>query len=221
MNQHPIDLLPLAIRDRSQAGVRTGRYVAAAVVSILLLLMATLHARLGLQSARAELVAKRVQADAVLATEGKAVELRHSIEEIETYVDRYREIAVPVPVSHILATAINSMPASMSLDRIDVDAAARTAVRSARTAVLGSDAAAPRVLVVEIAGFAPNDAVIAEYDARLTKTGFCRQVSLDFSRTRSVRGHQAREFRLSFRIDLDAVYEIETPDAAKESDSDA
>ncbi|MHC4128286.1 MAG: hypothetical protein ACYSUA_08985, partial [Planctomycetota bacterium] len=43
--------------------------------------------------------------------------------------------------------------------------------------------------------------------------GLFSQVSLDFSRTRTVRQRNAREFRISFRADLDVRYEVEDLDA--------
>jgi hypothetical protein len=62
--------------------------------------------------------------------------------------------------------------------------------------------------VAEISGFAPMDEDIAEYVGRLSDTGFAREVSLDFSRGRYVRDRPAREFRLSFRMDLEATYDV-------------
>ena len=47
---------------------------------------------------------------------------------------------------------------------------------------------------------------IAEFVSNLEGVDPFSDVSLDFSRTRSVRGFTAREFRLSFRIDLEVKY---------------
>ncbi|MDY7108377.1 MAG: PilN domain-containing protein [Planctomycetota bacterium] len=214
MKQHSIDLLPDSIRARSQAGVRTGRYITSAVVSIILVVVATTHVCLQLDRARGERASAREQADLVLAAEEKASELEGMIEEVEGFIERYRRIAPPLEINRLLATAINAMPEGLTLDRVDLDAGARRITRSPRDkGPVDPDAAPPRVLTAEIAGFAPDDRAIAEFVSRLEGTEPFRQVSLDFSRTRDVRGRTAREFRLSFRINFEADYEPARADA--------
>jgi hypothetical protein len=66
----------------------------------------------------------------------------------------------------------------------------------------------PRVLTGEISGFAANDQHIAELVSALESTAPFQNVSLDFSRSRRVNDRDAREFRLSFRIDLDDTYQV-------------
>ena len=68
--------------------------------------------------------------------------------------------------------------------------------------------AVPRVLTGELSGFAATDQDVAQLVANLEHVGVFEQVSLDFSRTRSVRGHNAREFRISLRSDLDVRYDL-------------
>jgi len=208
LRQHPIDLLPESVRARGQARVRAGRYVTAAAVSIVLVILATTHSRLELEHAREALVAAREQADLVLNAEAKAAELGDMIRQVRRHIDQYECIALPLDPSAVLATVINRMPEGMTLDRIDLDAGARRAARTPRSrGAVNDDQTPPRVLIAEISGFAPNDRHIAEFVGRLDETPPLRAVSLDFSRTRVLRGHSAREFRLSFRIDLDATYE--------------
>jgi len=209
MKQHSIDLLPDSIRARSQAGLRTGRYIAATVVSVIVVIAATTHVCLALDRARGEFEAARERANLVLAAEEKANELRGRIGEVEDSIQRYKRIAAPLDISAILATTINELPEGVTLDRIDMDAGVRRVVRSPRDkGTVDSEAAPPRVLSAELSGFAPDDRAIAEFVAHLEQTPPFREVSLDFSRTRDVRGLTAREFRLSLRIDLEAAYEV-------------
>jgi hypothetical protein len=209
MSQHPIDLLPDAIRARTQAGLRTGRYITAIVLAVILLALATTHTRLGLQRARLEFAAAREQADLVLSTEAKAAELSRTIEDLEGYMRRYERIALPLDVSAVLATLINQLPEGMTLDRIDLDAGARRVTRTPRGKSERNKEETPsRILTAEISGFAPDDAAIAEFVTGLEQIEPFGDISLDFSRTRAVRGIMAREFRLSFRIELDVPYEI-------------
>jgi hypothetical protein len=219
MSQHPIDLLPEAIRLRSQAGLRTGRYITAAVAAVAILVLATTHTRLGLNRARADFAAAREQADLVLSTEAKAAELSTTIADLEGYTRRYDRIALPLEVSAVLATLINRLPDGMTLDRIDLDAGARRVARSPRSkGEKNPELAPPRVLTAEISGFAPDDGAIAEFVAALEQIEPFGGISVDFSRTRAVRGLMAREFRLSFRIELDVPYQIVAASTAAAGD---
>jgi len=208
MNQHSIDLLPEALRNRSQAGVRTGRYVGAVVLSAVVLVVLATHSRLELERSRGALNLSREQADLVLATEARARELHEMIAELNERVQRYERIAYPFEVTRVLATVINDLPEGMTLDRIDMDAGARRAVRSARSRDKEVNDTPPRILTIELSGFAPDDDAIARFVSRLEGQTAYRRVSLDFSRTRAVRGILAREFRLSFSLDLDVPYDV-------------
>ena len=208
MSQHPVDLLPEVLRNRSQAGVRMGRYVAAAILSAVVLVVLATHSRLELERSRKALTNAREQADLVLATEARATDLHRMIAELNDCVDRYERIALPFEVTRVLATVINDLPEGMTLDRIDMDAGVRRAVRSARSRDDGLDENAPRILNVELSGFAPDDDAIARFVSKLESRTAYRKVSLDFSRTRGVRGVLAREFRLSFSMPLDVHYDV-------------
>jgi len=109
----------------------------------------------------------------------------------------------------VMATVINNLPESLTLDQFNIDAGARSNGHLPRAKGLETkDETPPRILSAEISGFAATDQEIAELVGRLDGTSPFRDVNLDFSRTRSVNGHDAREFRLSFKIDLDARYEV-------------
>lgn len=215
MKQHQIDLLPDSIRLRCQAGVRTGQTVSAFVAVIVLLVVMLTYGRLELDQAETELVATRTQADLVLEMERRASSLQQSHEQAAEYVELYRKVAPPLEVSDVVATIINELPASVALDRIEIDAGARRRVRTARSrGSAEEDEARPRILNCEIAGFARSDEQVAEIVDRLSDRPPFQRVSLDFSRTRLVREQAAREFRLSCRVDLEAAYEIERRETA-------
>jgi hypothetical protein len=209
MTQRPIDLLPDAIRARSQAGVVAGRYVAALLIGVVLLGLTATHSRLMLDLARDRLRVAEEQADIVLAAEAKAAHLRRSLNETRDYIRRYEQIALPLEISRVVATVINELPASATIDRIDLQAGARQRTRTTRgRGSVRSDDPLPRVLKAELSGFAATDQDVAEIVSNLEGIGLFEQVSLDFSRTRSVRERNAREFRISFRADLDVRYEV-------------
>ena len=67
---------------------------------------------------------------------------------------------------------------------------------------------APRSLTGELSGFALTDREVAELVNNLMDIGLFRQVSLDFSRSRTIRGKKARGFRISFSTDLNAKFDV-------------
>ncbi|MHC4220090.1 MAG: PilN domain-containing protein [Planctomycetota bacterium] len=210
MTQGQIDLLPDAIRARSQAGIVAGRYVAAMLIAVVLLGLTATHSRLMLDLARDRLRVAEGQADIVLAAEAKAAQLRRSLDETRNYIHRYERIALPIEISRVIATIINELPASATLDRIDLHAGVRQRNRNARgRGGPRSDDSLPRTLTGELSGFAATDQDVAGVVANLEGLGLFDQVSLDFSRTRTVRERTARDFRISFRADLDVRYEVE------------
>lgn len=209
MTQHAIDLLPDAIRARSQAGIVAGRYVVSLLVAVVLLGLAATHSRLMLDLARQRLRVAEEQADIVLSAEAKATQLRQTLDATSEYIRRYELIATPVEMSRVLATLANLLPESASLDRIDLKAGTHQAGRSSRGRGTRKDEGpVPRSLTGELSGFALTDLEVAELVGRIEEIGLFDQVSLDFSRSRSVRGLQARGFRISFRTDLDVKFEV-------------
>lgn len=217
MKQHQIDLLPDSIRQRLQAGVRTSQTVAAYGSVIALLLIVITYGRYTVNRAEREVEQTRQQANFVLELDARSKELRTSFDEANAYMEMYHKVAPPLNVSAIAATIINELPESVALDRIDISAGSRQPLRTARSRGREEKVeAAPRVLTCEIAGFAHSDEQVAQIVDRLSAQPPFEKVSLDFSRTRLVRDHSAREFRLSCRIDLDALYQV----VSRESQND-
>jgi hypothetical protein len=131
------------------------------------------------------------------------------------FIRDYELIAMPMEVSRVVATLVNLLPESATLDRIDIRAGSPKAGRSARGHGRKGDGPAPRSLTGELSGFALTDLQVAELVARIEDIGFFDKVSLDFSRSRTVRGVKARGFRISVHADLDARFEVtDMPEAA-------
>ncbi len=206
--QHAIDLLPDAIRARSQAGIVAGRYIVSLIIAVVLLGLAATHSRLMLDLARQRLRVAEEQADIVLSAEATATHLRETLDATNEYIRRYELIAMPVEISRVVATLVNLLPESATLDRIDIKAGTPNAGRSARGRARKGAGPARRSLTGELSGFALSDLQVAELVARIEDIGFFDQVSLDFSRSRTVRGLKARGFRISVRADLDVKFEV-------------
>ena len=206
--QHPVDLLPSSIRARSLAGLRTGRYIAACVLGLIIVIAVATASRVRLDRVQHRLEAVRDQANMVMAADEQAAGLRADLGKIHEFIDRYGQIALPLETSRVLATAIRELPASVTLDRIEINAGARRSARSARSRGRDGEEAPPRILTGTLSGFAVSDGEIAALVARLRDIPPFSEVSLDFTRTRVVRGRAAREFGLSFRIDLELAYDV-------------
>lgn len=217
MSQKPIDLLPESIRASCLAGIRTGRTIAVVGVAIAIVVIAATHTRFKLDRARDGLQVAEAHADQVLAAEAQARELNAQLADVRELIGTHDAIILPIELSAVLATLVNQLPPSVGLDRLDLDAQSRTRGRGAGTARnrsaapnsnASTDTPPPRILVGEMTGFAASDDDIAELVSRMETMQPFSAVSLDFSRTRAVRGHAAREFRISFKIDLDARYVV-------------
>ncbi len=209
MSQHSIDLLPDQIRARSQSRIMTGRYISAVVAVVALLAIAATHSRVRLAHARQQLDKVQQRAELAIALETEASSLRAELRQQQQFTQRYEHIALPLEMSQVLATVVNVLPVNVTLDHLDLVVEARRSVRSARSRGTGdAKGPLPRVLSGELRGFAATDADIAEIVTRLESRSLFEHVSLDFSRTRSVRERIAREFRVSFRINLDRSYRV-------------
>lgn len=207
--QHSIDLMPADIRARSQAGLRMGQFTVFAVISLTLTIVVATHSKIALSTAQDRLFETAGQAEQVFATEARAAELKHELDAIQSFTRMYERLAFPLEIGDVLATVVHMLPESVTLDQIDLDAGARVLGRTARSrSALKENEEPPRVLTGEISGFAANDQEIAELVTTLEATAPFQHVSLDFSRGRRVNEHDAREFRLSFRINLDDAYRV-------------
>jgi hypothetical protein len=220
MKQHPIDLLPESVRARSRAGQRTSRFIIAAAIAIGLLTIAATHSSFVLISAQDELFAASTRAEPVFTTEARASELKALLTRTNEFINLYDRLALPITVSSVIATVVNNLPDSVTLDQFDLDAGGRAPGRTSRGK--GTDTRSEpvrRVLTAEVSGFAATDQQIAELVGRLDATPPFREVNLDFSRTRDINGRDAREFRLSFKIDLDVGYDVSFSDHASGTSS--
>ncbi len=214
MKQRPIDLLPQGIRARTQAGVVAGRYAVAILVGVVLTGLMATHSRLVRDLARQRLHTAQQQADLALSAEARAEQLRLHLEETRKFIDSYDVIALPLDHSRIVATIVNALPRSATLERITLDVSARRAAAPPRLKGAKSEAAPGRVLIGEVSGFAASDDDVVAIAKALQAAKLFEQVNLDYSRTRLVREHVAREFRISLRADLHVRYEVAGPAAA-------
>jgi Tfp pilus assembly protein PilN len=206
MTQHPINLLPEFVRIRCQQGVRTGRAIAAVVAAVAIIVIATTHTRFDLDRAEVLLKQAKDQADIALGLDRRAAELTQRLDEVNETIELQRALRYPFDLTRFLATLINDLPASTTIERLDLEAEPRRTARA--QAARSDDGPTVRLSVGELNGFAATDDDIAELVAVMQSRGIFESVTWEFSRSRAVRERPAREFRISFRIDLDRAVEV-------------
>ncbi len=220
MRQHAINLLPTSVQARTAKGAAISRWITLVLCGGVALGALLTWSRFRLAEARDRYDAARVQADIVLQAEKKQEELEQTLRDIDKRVERYALLSHPIELSRVTATIINLMPPSAVLDRIDIQAGARRAVKTARKPTPNAKAdqpRPPRVVTGEMTGFAASDTDIIDFVAKLAEQAPLSDVSLDQTRHRVVRDQNAREFRISFKIDLESEYVVALPEEADDA----
>jgi hypothetical protein len=146
-----------------------------------------------MNSAVEHLVVTQSRANSALELEVDATSLELKKARLESFIDRYNNEKITFAMGDIVSTITNMLPESMTLEDISLDI------------VQTEDG---RGISGRLAGFAATDEMIASLVSTLqTQTPF-GAVSMDYSKSRTVRGMRAREFRVSFLIDLESQWEV-------------
>lgn len=202
MNDGRLDLLPIDVRARIARG-RIARRLLALAVAVTGLAAATAatsvwvdrHAQRLLQSVRTE-------AETVLAIESEIRQLELQRKVSRDLLEQQRALAVTVPASGLIGAVSGALPQGAVLEKIELDflniqGEARKGRRAARVDK------EPRELKGEIAGIAASDGDVGSIVDALVKVAPISNVSLESSRSREFRGASVREFRITFRVDLE------------------
>ena len=182
-----MNLLPEHYIERSKNRVRSSRVAIMIIVTLASVVAVATHSRISVNSATEKLIVAQARANGVIEIEVDATTLELKKEKLKTFVDKYQEIQLPFAVGDIIATITNALPENITVEELSFD-------------VLESDG--KRMITGHIAGFGSSDESIASVVSEFqTKPPF-ENVSMDFSRSRTIRGVRARGFRMSFSIDL-------------------
>jgi len=146
-----------------------------------------------MNSAVEHLVVAQSRANSALALEVDATSLELRKARLEAFIERYNNEKVVFSMGDIVATLTNMLPASMTLEDISLDI------------VQTEDG---KGISGRIGGFAATDETIASLVSVLQDQEPFSSVSMDFSKSKIVRGVRARSFRVSFLIDLESDWEI-------------
>lgn len=210
MKQHMIDLLPDAIRTRSEAGMVIGRYITVGVIVVIALVALSTHAHFALERAEKAYEAAEAKSLLVLAVEAEAKRLHEQQARLDNTLEQYAKIAPPLKMTDLQTLIVNQLPESATLERLDVDIVQETSTFDPRIkeTAKNKEKTTTRIARAELTGFALTDADVSELVNRLEAIDALTSVSVNFSKSRTVRELSAREFRVSFRIALDKKFEI-------------
>ena len=211
MSLQRIDLMPAVIRDRAEAGQRLRRTVGFCLsVAVLAGGLTTWSSIRADQSGR-ELVRLEALARQSLELESQAIACAKAAREIEAAVADYRDVALPMPVSSLLAGIVEALPSGSTLESVSMeyDDGKR----------LGRDDSERRQLRGAIEGYAASDEDVATVAKRMAGQPAFEDVRLEASRSRMVRGRAARGFSILFTIDLDRTFTVRRPEEAQHDDA--
>ncbi len=202
MNAPKIDLMPVSIRQRTRAGARTRRVIAACTCIALIAGGAATWASLRLDSITARHAQAQALAGRALELEQQSIRCHATAKTIESAVDEYHQVGFPVSVSSLVAGLAQTLPDGATLEQLTLSLEGDGP----------HDEGAPRTLRGGLAGFAASDEDVALLARRLAGKAPFATVRLEYSRSRAVHGRQARGFAVSFEVDLDRQYVVVGPE---------
>jgi len=206
--QHMIDLLPEAIRTRSEAGMVIGRYITVGAVVVVALVILSTHAHFQNERAETALEVAEAKSRQVLAVEAQAARLHERQNRLNALIAQYEKVAPPLLMSDVQSLVVSQLPPSIALERIHLDVVQEAQTFDPRIKDTKNQTQSKRVLRAELTGFARTDADVSELVNRLESLSPLTSVSIDYSKSRELRAQPAREFCLSLRIDLDRKFII-------------
>ena len=190
-----MNLLPEQYIQRSKNRVRSSRVAIIVIVALASVVAVATHSRIAVNSATEKLVVAQARANGALEVEADATTLELKKEKLKTFVDKYQETELPFAVGDIISTITNALPINVTVEELSFD-------------VFESED--EKLITGHIAGFGSSDESIASVVSNFqTKPPF-ENVTMDFSRSRTIRGVRARGFRMCFSIDLSHNWEIQT-----------
>ena len=134
-----------------------------------------------------------MRANSAVELEVDASSLELKKQKLESFVKRYDNENAVFPMGDLVATIANMIPDEMTLEELSLD-------------IIQTEAG--NGISGRLAGFAESDERIASFVFSLQQTDPFGAVSMDFSRSRTIREKRARGFRISFYIDLDKSWDL-------------
>lgn len=200
----PIDLTPMQCRETLGRRTRIRRWAiayaatAVAVAGAVALSSAGISARGLHRSTLAEEARRRWERDE------EVQRLLREIRAAEENITRYNRLAWPLRVTEAIDVLGDSVPSGVALSGLLVT----PREEQVRGAKAGVNPPARSLLIVELEGYSPSDTQVAEFVSRLESNSLFSRVRLEYTRSATIDGVEAREFRIACEIDLLAKYQF-------------
>ncbi|MAT81515.1 MAG: hypothetical protein CMJ29_07710 [Phycisphaerae bacterium] len=198
-----LDLMPVAIRRRAQAGQRLRRLIAIGVITSGLLIAFATHSQLRRDRLEESLLVSESRAAQALQLERQAADLGVVRKEIEDAMQAYDRVALPMRMDRMMGRIVAALPPSATLEHMMLEYEDDRGRQGDR-----KDVDVDRRIVGGISGFAASDDDVARLVMKLEQDEPFEDVRLEFTRSREVRGTTAREFQMTFTVDLEGSWEI-------------
>ena len=188
-----MNLLPEQYVERSKNKARSSRVAIVIIATLCIVAVVATHSRFAVNSSVQRLVISQARANSALELEVDATSLKLRKAQLETFINRYKKENTVFPMGDLVATISNMLPESMTLEELSLDL------------ILTEDG---KGIGGRISGFALSDETIASLVSSLQSQPPFETVSMDFSKSRVVRGIRARGFRISFLINLEQSWNV-------------
>ena len=188
-----MNLLPEQYVERSKNKARSSRVAVSIIVTLCAIAAVATHSRLAMNTAVETLVTTQARANSAVELEVDATSLELKIARLESFITRYNNEKIIFPMSDLIATISNMIPDEMTLEEMSLD-------------IINTEAG--NGISGRLSGFAESDERIASFVSSLQREEPFSSVSMDFSRSRTIREQRARGFRISFHIDLNKTWDV-------------
>jgi len=190
MSMRRIDLMPADIRARAEAGQRLRRTIGFCLAVAVLAGGATTWSSIRAEQTGRDLIRLEAMARQSLELESQTIACAKAARDIESAVRDYRAVALPMPVSSLLAGIVEALPPGSTLESLSMeyDDGHR----------IGADATVAR---------------------RMSGQPAFEDVRLEASRSRTVRGRPARGFSILFTVDLDRAFIVQRPEDVRQDEA--
>lgn len=188
-----MNLLPEQYVERSKNKARSSRVAIVIIATLCIVAVVATHSRFAVNSSVQRLVISQARANSALELEVDATSLKLRKAQMETFINRYKKENTVFPMGDLVATISNMLPESMTLEELSLDL-----ILTEEGKGIGG----------RISGFALSDETIASLVSSLQSQPPFGTVSMDFSKSRVVRGIRTRGFRISFLINLEQSWNV-------------
>jgi Tfp pilus assembly protein PilN len=210
MNGRNMDLRPDSVRRRVESAREKTHLRNMSVVAAVMLTLAWSTGAWRLSDARAEHALATAQAEETIRVEQELAQIQLRFDEAGQALSAWRRCSIPFGASLIVASIVNDLPESGTIERIDLDAGALSSapVRGARSR---TSKPAARRITAEIEGFTASDDDVALFVEALRRRPLLKEVRVETTRHRTIGEETARAFRIAFEIDLETASPVLEP----------